>query len=83
MRRPIIGGNWKLNRGIPADAKDMLKKLITLVKKINAVDIVIAPPFTALSAAIKIVKKSNIKVGAQNMYFEETGAFEKGSSFMS
>lgn len=75
MRKPIIGGNWKMNRGIPGDAKDMLKKLITLVKKIDAVDIVIAPPYTVLTTTIKAVKKSNIKIGAQNMYFEETGAF--------
>lgn len=75
MRKPIIGGNWKMNRGIPEDAKDMLKKLITLVKKIDAVDIVIAPPYTVLTTTIKAVKKSNIKIGAQNMYFEETGAF--------
>ena len=75
MRRPIIGGNWKMNRGIPEDAEDMLKKLIALVKKIKTVDIVIAPPFTALNTTIKVAKKTNIKIGAQNMYFEETGAF--------
>ena len=75
MRKPIIGGNWKMNRGIPEDAEEMLKKLIALVKKISAVDIVIAPPYTVLSTTVKIVKKSNIKIGAQNMYFEEAGAF--------
>jgi len=75
MRRPIIGGNWKMNRGIPEDAEDMLKKLIALVKKIKSVDIVIAPPYTVLTTTAKVVKKSNIKIGAQNMYFEETGAF--------
>jgi triosephosphate isomerase len=64
-----------MNRGSPEDAKEMLKKLISLVKKIDTVDIVIAPPFTALNSALKIVKKSNIKIGAQNMYFEEKGAF--------
>ena len=75
MRKPIIGGNWKMNRGIPEDAEEMLKKLIALVKKISAVDIVIAPPYTVLSTTVQMVKKSNIKIGAQNMYFEETGAF--------
>ncbi len=75
MRKPIIGGNWKMNRGTPAETKEMLKKLLPLVKKITNVDIVIAPPFTALISAIDLVKKSNIRIGAQNMYFEEKGAF--------
>ena len=75
MRKPIIGGNWKMNRGTPTETKQMLKKLLPLVKKITSVDIVIAPPFTALISAVDLVKKSNIKIGAQNMYFEEIGAF--------
>jgi triosephosphate isomerase len=53
----------------------MLKTLIPLVKKINKVDIVIAPPFTALLPAIEATKKSNIKISAQNMYFEDKGAY--------
>ncbi len=75
MRRPIIGGNWKLNRGDPAEAREMLEKLIPLVKDINSVDIVIAAPFTALATAISITKDSNVMIGAQNMYFEEKGAY--------
>ena len=39
MRNPIIGGNWKMNKGSPSEAIEMLKKLIPLVKKINSVDI--------------------------------------------
>ena len=74
-RRPIIGGNWKMNRGTPAEAKEMLEKLIPLVSDINSVDTVICAPFTALSGACEIVKGTNIKIGAQNMYFEESGAF--------
>jgi len=75
MRRPIIGGNWKMNKGLPSDAADMLKKLIPLVKNINNVDIVIAPPYTALIPMIELTKNTNIMIGAQNMYFEEKGAF--------
>ncbi|MBY9005423.1 MAG: triose-phosphate isomerase [Candidatus Lokiarchaeota archaeon] len=74
MRIPIIGGNWKMHRGIPKDAKEMLEALIPLVKDVRNVDIVIVPPFTALSI-IDIVEGTNIKIGAQNMYFEEKGAF--------
>lgn len=75
MRKPIIGGNWKLNRGTPDKAEEMLKELIRLVKDINTVDIVICPPFTALAASVEIARGTNVKIGAQNMYFEEKGAF--------
>jgi len=75
MRRPIIGGNWKMNKGIPFEATDMLKKMIPLVKNITNVDIVITPPYTALIPAIELTKNTNIMIGAQNMYFEEKGAF--------
>lgn len=74
MRRPIVGGNWKMHRGTPESAQEMLEKLIPLVKDVEGVDIVITPPFTALTVA-SILKVTNIKLGAQNMYFEESGAF--------
>lgn len=75
MRKPIIGGNWKMNRGTPVETKEMIEKLIPLIKEINNVDIVIAPPFTSLFSAYSISKDTNVKLGAQNMYFEEKGAF--------
>ncbi|TFF85015.1 MAG: triose-phosphate isomerase [Promethearchaeota archaeon] len=74
MRKPIVGGNWKLNRGSPKTARDMLENLIPLVQDVKDVDMVIAPPFTALQEA-SILKVTNIKLGAQNMYYEEKGAF--------
>ncbi|TXT59714.1 MAG: Triosephosphate isomerase [Promethearchaeota archaeon] len=74
MRKFIIGGNWKMNRGTPQAAKDMLEEFIRLVREINNVDIFIAPPFTSLGGA-SILLNTNIKIGAQNMYFEDTGAF--------
>lgn len=64
-----------MNRGSPNEAVEMLNKLIPLVKEITSVDIVIAPPFTALVAALETVKNTNIRIGAQNMYFEDSGAF--------
>jgi len=75
MRVPIIGGNWKMNRGSPFSAIQMLKPFKNFVKKTQNVDIVIAPPFTALNSVIDYLKNTNIKVGAQNMYFEDNGAF--------
>ncbi|MHA1985093.1 MAG: triose-phosphate isomerase [Promethearchaeota archaeon] len=75
MRRPVVGGNWKMNRGTPKECKDMLMNFIPLIKNISNVDVVIAPPFTSLMSAYEIIKDSNIKLGAQNMYYEEKGAF--------
>lgn len=75
MRRPIIGGNWKMNRGTPMEAQEMLENLIPLINSIDTVDIFVAPPFTVLNSAYLITKDTNIKIGAQNMYFEEKGAY--------
>jgi triosephosphate isomerase len=75
LRKPVIGANWKMNRGTPSEAKEMLLELIPLVKEIKDVEIVIAPPYTSISTTLKLLKSTNIKVGAQNMYFEESGAF--------
>jgi triosephosphate isomerase len=75
LRKPIIGGNWKMNRGTPDKCKEMLEILIPRVEGINTVDLVIIPPFTVLTNAQKILKDTNIKLGAQNMFFEERGAY--------
>ena len=75
MRVPIIGGNWKMNLGNPSKAVQMIKELEKLVKKLEGVEIVIAPPYTALQSSVNELKKSKIKVAAQNMYFKNEGAF--------
>jgi len=84
LRKPIIGGNWKMNRGTPQESREMLDRLIPLVKEINSVDIVIAAPFTVLTIVYEILKDTNVKLGAQNMYFEEKGAYtgEISSKFL-
>ena len=73
-----------MNKGTPSEATEMLRELIPLVKGISSVDIVIAPPFTALFSTIQAVNNTNIMVGAQNMYYEENGAFtgEISSDFL-
>ncbi|MFX1487825.1 MAG: triose-phosphate isomerase [Promethearchaeota archaeon] len=75
MRIPIIGGNWKMNKGTPNESREMLLELIPLIKQIKNVEVMIAPPFTSLMSTNNILKDTNIKLGAQNMYFEERGAF--------
>ncbi len=74
MRKPYIAANWKMTKTIE-ETEEFIRSFIPLVKDINDVDILIAPPFTALSAASSLLKDTNIKLGAQNMYFEENGAY--------
>lgn len=75
MRKPIIGANWKMHRGTPSEAEEMLAEFIPMVNDIKNVDIVMVPPYTSILKTLEMVKKTTIKVGAQNMYYEEKGAF--------
>ncbi len=74
MRRPIVAGNWKLN-GTLDDAEELVVALKNLVKDVEKVDIIIAPPFTVLSIISALLIGTNIKLAAQNMYFENSGAY--------
>lgn len=74
MRRPIIAGNWKMHYTVD-EAVKVVEDLKPLVKDNKDVDVVVCVPFIALDAVLKAAKGSNIKVGAQNMHFEEKGAF--------
>ena len=73
-RRPIIAGNWKMNK-TPEEAVALIKALIPLVKDNDRGDIVVCPPFVDLAAAKEALAGSNIALGAQNMHFEESGAY--------
>lgn len=73
MRKAIIAGNWKMHNTVE-EAVKLVEELKPLV--VNAkCDVVVCPTFVCLDAVVKAAKGSNIKVGAQNMYFEEKGAF--------
>ena len=74
MRRPIIAGNWKMNK-TPSEAIDFIAQLKPLIADISDIDIVIAPPFTALQAVSREIEGSNITLGAQNVFWEASGAF--------
>ncbi len=73
-RKPIIAGNWKMNN-TSKEARDLAEKLIPLVSGVNNRDIVLAPPFTALPAVAVVIKGTGISLGAQNMSWEDKGAF--------
>ena len=74
MRRPIIAGNWKLNKS-NFEAIDLVTLLKRDLNDVNDVDIVVCPPFTALSDVKDVLTDSNIMLGAQNLYWEDAGAF--------
>ncbi len=75
MRRKVIAGNWKMN-GDLIQSKDLITKLISGLsgQQIHC-EVIICPPFTSLSEASSLVKSTTVKLGAQNMYFEDSGAF--------
>ncbi len=74
MRRPIIAGNWKMNK-TNSEAMSLVKEFVPLVSGVDDVDIVICPPATAIAAVADAVKGTNVAVGAQNVHWEESGAY--------
>jgi triosephosphate isomerase len=74
MRTPFIAGNWKMFKTVQ-ETTVYVKELRSLVKEINDVTVVIAPPFTAVHAASEAARNSNVAVSAQNMSWEREGAF--------
>ncbi|MBI4825652.1 MAG: triose-phosphate isomerase [Nitrospirae bacterium] len=74
MRKPYIAANWKMMKNI-AETEEFINSFIPLVNGISDVDILIAPPFTSLSLASHLLLPTNIKLGAQNMFYEESGAY--------
>ncbi|HMQ50666.1 MAG TPA: triose-phosphate isomerase [Anaerolineae bacterium] len=74
MRTPIIAGNWKMHKTVE-EAKALAEAVCEAVAGIQGVDVVLCPTFTALSAVKEVVKDTKVGLGAQNMYWEEQGAF--------
>jgi triosephosphate isomerase len=73
-RRPIIAGNWKMFKTI-AETRAFFTAFLPLVSSVSHCDIVIAPPFTSLSAAASSVAGTRVAVSAQDVYWEVEGAF--------
>ena len=73
MRKPIIAGNWKMNK-TPAEAVELVKGLIPLVKDAKC-DVVVCPTAVCLPAVAEVIKGTNIKLGAQNVHFAKSGAY--------
>lgn len=73
MRRPVIAGNWKMNKTV-SEAVKLVEDLKPLVKG-AAAEVVVCPTFVCLNDAVKASNESNIGVGAQNMYYKDNGAY--------
>jgi triosephosphate isomerase (TIM) len=74
MRLPFIAGNWKMNTTV-AEAVKLVSDMRAALNNTDGVEIAVCPPYVSLAAVHDILKDSSIKVGAQNMYFEEKGAY--------
>jgi triosephosphate isomerase len=74
MRTPLIAGNWKMFKTVQ-EAVSFVKELRSVVKDITDVEIVVAPPFTAVYPVAEALRNSNVGVSAQDVYWEREGAF--------
>ncbi|MDR9419081.1 triose-phosphate isomerase [Gracilimonas sp.] len=75
MRKLLIAGNWKMNCG-PYDAAELLEGLISQKSEVDEnVDVLVCPPFVSIGMAVKYLYDTDIQVGAQNIHFEENGAY--------
>ena len=74
MRRPFVAGNWKMNKNV-AEARELASALVQKLRAIDGVEKVLCPPFISLPAVKTLVEGSDVGLGAQNMYWEEKGAF--------
>ncbi len=74
IRKKLIAGNWKMNK-TSADASTLVQEIVAEVGRVTDVDILVCPPFTSLESAGKLLEGSNVKLGAQNMHHEASGAY--------
>lgn len=74
MRRVIIAGNWKMNKNI-SESLELANSIKRSVYDIQEIEIVLCPPFTSLSDVKEVIMDTNIRLGAQDVYWEKEGAF--------
>ncbi|MCC7117685.1 MAG: triose-phosphate isomerase [Anaerolineales bacterium] len=74
MRKPFVAGNWKMNK-TSAEARELVEKMIAQLQDAAAVETVFCPPFMAVATVREALKHTAFGLGAQNMHWEEQGAF--------
>lgn len=73
-RKKIIAGNWKMNKSV-AEAMDLAQGIKIDLGNFRGADVVLCPPFTSLTAVGGVIQDSQVKLGAQNMHWEQSGAY--------
>jgi triosephosphate isomerase len=73
-RKPLIAGNWKMHT-IVQEAQQLAAAIVQAAAKVSGRDVMIAPPYTALAAVENIISDTGVMLGAQNVHWEEKGAF--------
>jgi len=74
MRTPMIAGNWKMNTTLD-EAVELAGNILEGIEAFRNVERVICPPFISLAAVGRLLEKSSVKLGAQNLFYEEKGAY--------
>jgi triosephosphate isomerase (TIM) len=74
MRKYLIAGNWKMNKNA-AESAALVEEIVKTIGNETSVSVVVCPPYTSIQAVVAATSNSNIETGAQNMYFEKSGAY--------
>ena len=74
MRTPLVAGNWKMNKTV-AEARELVSTMSAKLREISNVEKVLCPPYIAIPALAEMLAGSEIGLGAQNLHWEEKGAF--------
>jgi triosephosphate isomerase len=74
VRKPLIAGNWKMNTTLE-EAKSLVRAILNELEGIEGVEKVLCPPFISLVAIKELLRGTSVELGAQNMYFEDKGAY--------
>ncbi len=74
MRKPMVAGNWKMNKNVQ-EARSLVAEMLPSLQSIGGIERVICPPFTTLMSVSAMLAGTSIGLGAQNMYWETQGAF--------
>ena len=74
MRKKVIAGNWKMNKTL-IESQELVSKIINGLGKDSKCDVVVCPPFTSLNEVYSLIKNTPVKLGAQNMHYENNGAY--------
>jgi triosephosphate isomerase len=74
MRKKVIAGNWKMNNDI-SESQNLVSGILSGLGNDNKCDVIVCPPFTSLSEINTLIKDTQVKLGAQNVHYEDSGAF--------